>query len=285
MVGHSITSPLSSDSIRNLELIDEDLDLALVSEVLEASANREQGIFKQLAFIHPTRRLADVTLCRECMDEEAFFAWVEELCQLKELATMLERRIDLEKQLYDIQWWNINSAPEAIGELQFSDIPWPVSASKKIVSPNQLRKSDVHRFLLSDCILKKYLCRKRRRMLPRDVMAEYKRRWDPQAFKRCMPWYNRALCLFNRDRASILEGVQLIRGYLDEFDHDPKKRRSVVQRSWKGWHRWMKPSSECDLGSSLRGRPRDRSHLASLGVALAVEVIAYVGFLKGARSC
>lgn len=55
---------------------------------------------------------------------------------------------------------------------------------------------------------------------PRDLLIEYRKRWDPKWFKRYLPWYSRALPSYVDDRAAILEGVSRICRIFNQLEAD-----------------------------------------------------------------
>jgi len=293
MIGHSITLPLSEDSMRNLIAV-EGLDPARVVEILQANEDWSVGIFKDIGFLHPTRSLCDVILCYDCLKEQSFDAWVEELCQLWDIVDALERSIDLDKQRYEMRCRAIRYAPRKFHELRFCDIPWPVRGADKITSPAQLKKSEVRRFLFSRCIIQKYLSA-RKRLFPRDVVAHYKRFWNPKLFRSRLPWYIQAVPSFVADQAAMLEGVALIRQYLDELEEEDWEvilSDNPSQAEWALSSRYRMTSSRKWYAKEFKpenwprkaSKPTGQLHFATLGLCLATEAFLYAGFLQLTQS-
>jgi hypothetical protein len=278
MIGLSVTLPLDEPSIQNLGAMD-DIDPALVVEILEAHKDWSVGIFKEISSLHPKRNLCDVVLCRDCLQDQCFGAWVEELCQIWEIVYALERRIDLDKQRYEMRCMALRATPQSFYKLRFCDLPWPVRGSEKITSPGQLSKSEVRRFLFSRCILRKYLFQGRQNY-PREVLTHYKRFWNPKRLRRLFPWYSRAFPSSLTEQKEILKGVALVRRYLDELEEEDWKvilgdNPSQAQKTYSSIYRLKRPNKAPESVGHLR--------LAALGVCLATEAALLIGIMQRFR--
>jgi hypothetical protein len=217
MIGHSIQLPLNDDAVRNLQAA-YDIDAARAAEVLRASSKRDEDLFREIGHKLPKEKLKELALCRSCVAEQQFLAWVEELCQIMDIVHSMEEKLLADKRVYDGRWRGLKARPESLAGLRFCDIPWPIRGSQTLTSPKQLTKSGVRRFLFSRCIYEKYAFMNGRH--PRGLLIEYKMRWDQKWFKRHLPWYCRALPSFVAERAAILEGVALIGRYIKELEED-----------------------------------------------------------------
>jgi hypothetical protein len=286
-VGYSITLPLNGASFTNLEAAG--IDPGCVIELLQANRNRKSGIFRDLAFLHPTRKPEDVALCADCRWDHYFYAWTEELCQLRDIVRAIERHIDLDRQRYEIKWMKLRASPVKSTTLRFCDVPWPVRNSEKISSPKQLKKAEVLRFFFSRCIVLYYLHRPKRRLFPRQMVAQYRRTWNPKIFTRRMPWYSQRIPSFLTQQAAILEGVALIRRFLDEYEYD---NWGVYETPDMGltWpededHQTTEVSRSKDLAyfNPNRWLGKDQQRISSkftLGTMLALQTTAYIGFAQ-----
>jgi len=221
MLGHSIRLPLDYDAVRNLQAAS-DIDPARVVEILRASANREEGLFAEIGEILPVDKVKELSLCKKCRPKQSLWAWVEEICQLLDIARSMEERMLADKRIYDHRWRILKLRPANLITLGFSDIPWPVqghpSFNNKITLPSQITKSAVRRFLFSRCIYEKSAFMDGRH--PRDLLSEYRKRWDRKWFNRYLPWYCRALPSKVAERAAILEGVSRLGRIFNELEHD-----------------------------------------------------------------
>lgn len=289
-IGHSINLPLDEDMVRNLVAAD-DIDPARVSEILEASRNRERGLFKDLESFLPTRKLTQVFLCTECMEREFIAAWVEEICQLKDIVTTLEQRILFDKKSYDSRWLTMETFPENLPCSRFCDIPWPVRGAQSLTSPDQLSKTEVRRFLFSRCIFQDNLNNRRPGLLPHEVYASYKRKWDPKFFKDRLPWYCQNTPSFVTESAAILEGVTKVKQYLDEFENENwevvlRNDASFAEWKWSTLYRLKPQVFIQDTGTYSPERwPRvddkptsPNKTLISLGLCLVTEAVILASF-------
>jgi hypothetical protein len=282
-IGHSITLPLNYAALHNLGVAG--IDPSRVIEVLEASQDRESGIFKDISFLHPTRKLAKVVLCSDCRYDHYFFAWAEESRQLFEIVHALERQMDLDRQRYDNQWTKLKASPEKLKNIRFCDVPWPVRGSLKVSSPKDLRKSEVLRFLFARCTRLHYLYRRKPGLSPKEMVTEYKRTWDPKSFARHRPWYSQRLPSFLTQQAAIVEGVRRIRRFLDEYEYENwgvnEKILEDMVRRYSRTHPWNFSSEDSEKELDI-----DQGTIVSriaLGTALTIQTAAYVAFLRGLR--
>lgn len=271
------------------------MDPNLVVEVLEASANRESGIFKDIKGLHPKRNLDVIPLCHDCVEDECFFAWVEELCQLWEVVRALERVMGIEKRRHDLGWDHITITPEKLATMQFHEMPWPMRNPREATSPKMLQESEVRRFLFSRCIIEKHLAKRRRRPVhPKEVLAAYKRMWNPRLFKRRLRWYNRLLPSFMTEQAAILKGVALVWQYLDEYEDENRDIFSSTNSRYAQWL-WKRRAQSSEFDERLfpeypRKSPRrnrnpvSSSHWVTLGVTLCAEAVLYTGLMRAVRA-
>jgi len=223
MVGYSIRLPLDHDSVRNLQAAS-DVDPARVVDILQASENRSVGLFQEIGPKLPTRKVQEKALCKACTAKQSLQAWVEEICQLIDIVRALEECILADKRIYEQRWRSITIKPSSLIRLPFSDIPWPVQGSRNhtITSPDQITKSAVRRFLFSRCVYEKYAFMVGKH--PRDLMMDYRRRWDPKWFRRHLP---RGLNInikgfrhATKQWEAILEGVSRIQRIFTELEED-----------------------------------------------------------------
>jgi len=294
-IGYSINLPLDESSVRNLKVADR-IDSKLIVEVLEASKNRETGIFAEFRGLLPDQELGDIVLCAKCASKHAFAVYCEELCQLWDLASALERKILMDKELYDKRWRRIKMTRDRRKCLRFSDIPWPVQDGEMITSPSQLEKRAVRRFLFSQCILEKNMYE--RDIWLGDLLKANKCLWNPKTFQRLLLPHSSKLSRFMMDslakeRAAILEGVRIIQNYLRDFEYEnwevvldddisraqwefsPRYRHCLSTR-WESRvfqpERWPRKET-----------PPTESNLFGIGLCLALETVLFTGFLRSVQ--
>jgi len=213
---------------------------------------------------------------------------------LWEIVHALERRIDLDQQHYEIRCRAIHDAPQRFRGLRFCDIPWPVRDAEIITAPGQLKKSEVRRFLFARCIFRKYIFTKKQ-LYPEEILEHYRRFWDPKLFQRRLPWYSRAMPSFATEHAAVLEGVALIRQYLDELEEEdwevvlsdnPSEAEWTYSSRYriKACSKWDKSKMESKKWFERPLVTAERISFISLGLCLATEAILYAGFLRSVQS-
>jgi len=295
-IGYSINLPLNESSVRNLKVADR-IDSKLIVEVLEASENRETGIFAEFADLLPDRKLEEVVLCAQCASKHFFTVYCEEICQLWDIASALERKIELDNKFYDRRWRRIKVTKNRVKCLRFSDIPWPVQDADRITSPSQLDKSAVRRLLFSKCVIEKNMYRNG--LLPDELLVSYKRLWNPKVFQRLLPSHGSKLSRLmmdslSKERAAILEGVRIIQNYLRDFEYE---NWEVVLNDNPSKAQWLysprfriRPDAKWDTGVfqperwPRKDKPKENSPLLGIGLCLAFEAVLFTGFLQHVQS-
>jgi hypothetical protein len=123
--------------------------------------------------------------------------------------------------------------------------------------------------------------------IPKAASAEYKRTWNPKFFTRRMPWYNQRIPSFLTQQAAILEGVAVIRRFLDDYEYENwgVYEQPDMGLDWGEESQVTKPPYQWGAGFSTQGwSGNDRRTIASkvaLGTVLAMQATAYIGFARG----